>query len=347
MPHVHDRVVHGRHARAVDGHAVQSGHGQHGRPRAVAGPARRLPARWVLGASLGTGVLLVTVPGAASAAVSAGRPAAAPVSALSSLRGADLSPDTAGVIISLRPMAGGAAMDLSGATSYGQAGAYRQVVAGRYQVALRQAAGGTAGAALLTWSFQAQPGAAYTVAAVGKGTQRRGVVLRDDLTPPARGTARVRLIQAASVAVQADVTADGTITLARNAPFPSVTGYAQVPAGTWPVSATTVGSAPVTTKAKISLQPGSVTSLLLLDAPGGGLALRSAVDSVGAATPPRGGVNTGGGGTATSFVRPASAGTGDDVAAGLAIAGVLALAGGTARRRGRLRRDATLPVAAP
>jgi hypothetical protein len=96
--------------------------------------------------------------------------------------------------------------------------------------------------------------------------------------------------------------------LAGAAPYGTVTGYHTVRAGTRRVtvaSAMRAGkvSRPVEvshTAADVAVRSGSLTTLVVVDAPSGGLAVRAIVDAVGAGRDPGGPVPAGGGGMAAA-----------------------------------------------
>jgi len=214
----------------------------------------------VVAAVVGTALLLV--PSVATAADSSTSSQAA------FLRTAHLSPDTPGVDIYVS--AAGKASTVIRSETYGHFSAYVSVPPGSYSVAARLAGSAASSPVVVSWHLQLAAGDAYTAAAIGSGSERRGTLLHDDLTPPTSGKARVRLIQAASTASGADVTANGTVPIASKAAFATTSGYVQVPAGTWPLAARATGASPQTTVASVSLPAGSVTTVVLLDEAGGG-----------------------------------------------------------------------------
>jgi hypothetical protein len=66
-------------------------------------------------------------------------------------------------------------------------------------------------------------------------------VFQDDLAPPAAGLARVRVIQGSSDAAAVDVLA-GTTVIVPNVAFGTASAFADVPAGTFPISVNTTGT---------------------------------------------------------------------------------------------------------
>lgn len=281
--------------------------------------------------------LTLTAGPAATASAAAATPTA-------TIRSAHLSPDTPGVDVYLSAFSGGSTRLWAANESYGGVSKYVPIAAGLYTVSMRRHGAPASAPAVLTWTLDAKPGYAYTAAAVGTGAARRGTVLDDNLTPPASGKARVRLIQAASAAPHATVFALHGPVVAQDTRFGTATGYAQVAAGTWPLKAESVSMPALTTSGSVSVPAGSVTSILLLDKRGGGLQLRTVLDSAAAMKAPKGPVPAGGGGTATSYVSTRSSHNLTDVL-GFAGIGAALLGAGALLAGRRWRRAAASPLA--
>lgn len=264
---------------------------------------------------------------------------AAPASSMpATVRAAHLSPDMPGVDIYVTSFTGTTKIFMADAT-YGAVGEYQQVPAGSYTFSIRRHGAAMSTPALQTWSLTAQPGYAYTAAEVGTGADHRGVVLSDNLTPPKPGYGNVRLIQAASRAGDAaQVVATNGPVVARDAAFGTSTGYAAVKAGTWLLRASGNG---LTTDRAVSVGAGSVTSVILLDAPGRGIRVIDSVDAAGVRAAPKGSVDAGGGGLAGTEAHRATHTT----IAGVLVLGVGIIGGGvlltglahSVVRRGALR----------
>jgi hypothetical protein len=278
---------------------------------------------------------------AAILGVAASEPAAAAPAELAVIRAAHFSPDTPGVDVYLQPFSGGALSLFVPNAAYAAVSPYRLVDPGVYLVTMRPHGAAPTTAALLSWTLDAKAGQAYTIAGVGTGNARHGVVLHDELTQPPAGTGRVRVVQAASRAPKAMVVAVNGPTLAANLAFATTTSYTQVPAGTWPLRANSAQDASLTTSSTVSIASGSVTSVLLLDGKTGGLAIRTVLDAASAPVPPTGAVPAGGGGMA-SVISGHSDRPRADLTLSLsglaAMAGVAAVAGwiALARRRRRI-----------
>jgi Domain of unknown function (DUF4397) len=210
------------------------------------------------------------------------------------VRLAHFSPDTPAVDVRLSAFDGAQMLALPD-VNYGAISAYQQVVAGTYTATMLPPGATPGSTPVVTQAVKVEAGKAYTVAAVGRNADLHGAVLADDLTPPARGEARIRLIQAAASAPEVTVRAEGGPVIAEAARFGTATGYAQITPGVWTVDLGATGVA--ATRTTVTVPRDSVTTLTVLDRDGR-LALEPTVDASGVGAVPRGGVETGGGGTA-------------------------------------------------
>lgn len=283
------------------------------------------------------GLAVVLLVGTASLTAVTGTASARPGTESDAIiRAAHFSPTTPGVDVYLNPFSGGASRLWLSGVAYGAVSPYQVLTPGLYTVAMRTHGAPSSSPAVLSWTLDARAGNAYTVAGVGSGASVRGLVLHDDLATPPSGQGRVRVIQAASRAPTATVSATHGPVIARDAAFATTTTYATVPAGTWPVQAVAAGSPGLRAARSVTVRSGSVTSLLLLDAKSSGIVLRTVLDSSAAAQAPRGSVPAGGGGTAAVPAGAPSSGLGVPVLAGLLAATLVALTGtGLGRRRAR------------
>ncbi|WP_448627244.1 class F sortase [Geodermatophilus sp. URMC 64] len=205
---------------------------------------------------------------------------------------AHLSPDSPAVDVAVTAVAGPGGSTTEPGLGYGAVSGYREVPVGTYAVSLRAAGADPAGPPVLSTTVDVRPGSARTVAAVGSFADLALAVLDDDLAAPAPGSARVRVIAAAAGAPRVDVDAPGA-PLAPDLAFGAAGGYVDVPAGR-----TTLHIAPdggPTATVPVTLDAGSVYSLLVLDRDGGGLEVRPVRDAAGVAdVVPVGGVPAGG-----------------------------------------------------
>ncbi|GAA1879040.1 DUF4397 domain-containing protein [Lapillicoccus jejuensis] len=184
---------------------------------------------------------------------------------------------------------------MSPGATYGDMTSYQKIAPGSYTVQIRSSGAQPSTAPLLTRSFSVTAGSAHTVAVVGNASAPRLVVLGDDLTPPAAGSARVRLLDASASATSLDVAAQNGPTLASGAVLGQVTPYATVPKGPWTLTLGGSGATPATQR--ISLESGNVYTAIALDSDGG-LRVQLVTDAAGSAALPAGGAATGLGGLA-------------------------------------------------
>jgi hypothetical protein len=224
---------------------------------------------------------------------------------------------------------------------YGQVSEYLPLDAGLYAFSMRPAGSPATDEAVLRVSADLAANTSYTFAAFGRQAELNTDLLTDDLSAPPPGQGRVRLIQAAIDAGAVDVSTAGGPLLAQDADLGSVGNYVAVPAGAWEVTAEGDSADPVVEN--LIVEPGAVSSLVVLDGNGtGNLQIISVNDAAGATAgagvAPSGGVDTGGGGLAREIARSAdSTGTGGALVA--TSAGLLAvlLAVGTTRLLRRRR----------
>ena len=205
------------------------------------------------------------------------------------VRIAHLSPDSPAVGVTVTGPAA-PAVTFTG-VGYGDVTGYRALPAGTYTVDVRGAGSDPARPPVLTTTVEVQPGTARTVAAAGMFAGLSLTVLDDDLSAPAAGKARVRVLAAASGAPSLDVGIPGSPPPASSLAFGRAGGYVDVPAGPVPVQLAPPGGD--TTTVPLTLQAGGVYSLLVTDQDGGGLTARAVRDATGPAATPVGGVEAG------------------------------------------------------
>jgi len=132
---------------------------------------------------------------------------------------------------------------------YGTVSGYLPLPAGTRQVTVY--ATGDASAPVIDTPVELAAGGAYTVAAVGlvSDASLTAQVYEDDVSAPAAGSAKVRIVHASPDAGPVDVaTADGTY-LASGLGYPSASPYAQVPAGTYDLNVLAAGTGTVAVSA--------------------------------------------------------------------------------------------------
>ncbi|MEH1057762.1 DUF4397 domain-containing protein [Micromonospora sp. CPCC 206171] len=211
------------------------------------------------------------------------------------VRLAHLSPDTPAVDVYLSAP-GAAEPRVFPAVGYGVVSDYLTLPAGRYAVAMREAGAPASQPPVLTTEVAVEAGAAYTVAGVGRHADLGLRVLADDLSAPALGQAKVRVVQASVRAPVIDVAATDGPAIADAVRFATTTDYREIEPGRWRLRLG--GDNGPTTDAEVTLSGGRVYSLLVLDGRRGGLATELREDARGGAVTPAGGVPAGAGGLA-------------------------------------------------
>jgi Domain of unknown function (DUF4397) len=204
---------------------------------------------------------------------------------------------------------------------------YLELPAGSYELAVRPAGAAAASDPVIEATAEVEGGNAYTVAAVGALDDIEGQILPDDLSAPAAGKAKVRVIHAAPEVPAVDVAVEGGPTLFEGAEFPAATDYAQVEAGTYPVQVTAAGGGDVLVEASLPVKAGTISSVAAVGGAGKDAELLAIVDATGAGRAPHGAIATGAGGTAASVPGVSL------VLAGAVVLALAGLAAGVSRRR--------------
>lgn len=208
------------------------------------------------------------------------------------LRLGHFSPDTKDVDIRVTALSGGSVVFELDGVGYGDVSPYTALPQGDYGVSM--IASGTNDWSKLAISGTVNVGAATatTMAAYGPSSALQVKPFTDDLTTPAAGNARIRVVQASTITPTVDVKTSTGVAIATGAKAGTASSYTEVPAGSWTLQLTGTG---VSDTASVDVAAGSVTSLFVLDTADGGLTILPVVDSAAAPVVPVGGVQTGGG----------------------------------------------------
>jgi hypothetical protein len=250
-----------------------------------------------LTAALATGatalLVAVAVPlPAAAAPAQAGSATTAIGDSTGWLRLGHLSPDTKSVDVRVSALSGGSTVFELDGVAYGDVSTYQSLPAGSYTVSMVPAGASGSSVPVISETVTISADTATTVAAYGPTADLQVRAFEDDLTQPGSGSARIRLIQASTITPEVDVSTSTGDSIAQNAKAGSATGYAEIPAGDWSLELTGTG---VSDTAEVSVDPGSVTTLFVLDTSSGGLTILPVLDSASVGAAPDGGVDTGGG----------------------------------------------------
>lgn len=208
------------------------------------------------------------------------------------LRLGHFSPDTKDVDIRVTALSGGSVVFELDGVGYGDVSPYTALPQGDYGVSM--IASGTDDWSKLAISGTVSVGAstATTMAAYGPSSALQVKPFTDDLTSPAAGNARIRVVQASTITPTVNVKTSTGVPIATGAKAGTASMYTEVPAGSWTLQLTGTG---VSDTASVDVAAGSVTSLFVLDNADGGLTILPIVDSAAAPVVPVGGVQTGGG----------------------------------------------------
>lgn len=211
------------------------------------------------------------------------------------VRLAHLSPDTPAVDVYLYPFGGTTAQLVLKHVAYGNLSPYESLAPGHYLVAMRGAGAATTTNPVISTQVNVTAGQAYTVAGLGAASALTLQVLNDKLDT-AQGEVSVRIIEASLRSPTASVSADSD-TLATNLHFPNVTAYQTLDPGP---RALKVSTQDADATEQLNFSGGSTYTLAILDGAGAGSApqVLDLSDATGTSVMPKGGVNTGFGGTA-------------------------------------------------
>ena len=279
-------------------------------------------------------VLLCTVaaPGVAAAAPPTPNAPGAPGAPTGWVRLGHLSPRTPPVDIYLSPFGQPQRVAFREA-GYGAVTPYSALAPGTYTVSMRPANAPASSPPALSANVDVKADTANTMLVFENGPNGtiRGQLLTDDLTAPAGGAGKVRVVQGAPESTTMDVAAVNGPTLASGLRYGDSSDYVTVPGGHWNVA---LKYGDTSTPATLDVRPASVCTVVVLNKAGGGLALAELPDGTGTANAPLGGAETGAGGTTSA---PPS---GSPVAAVLVVGlliGALTVAARHARPSRRLR----------
>lgn len=255
------------------------------------GSPRRTPRRRVRGLALMAAALLPVALGVAVAPAAS----AAPAEPGGWARVAHLSPDTKSVDVQMTALAGGSVVYELEDVAYGAVSDYIPLAEGTYVVSMVPSDAADDAEPIVRQSVDVAAGGPVTVAAYGRNDDLQTTVFQDDLSAPAEGQARVRVVQASTVEPRVDVDTVEGRSIAREVPTGAATGYASVAAGAWDLELT---GADAVSSSAVDLPAGSVSTLFVLDTAAGALTAQAITDSATLADMPVGGIHTGGGGTA-------------------------------------------------
>lgn len=212
------------------------------------------------------------------------------------VRLAHLSPDTPEVDVWVTSFRGSSFSKVFPAVGYGGLSDYQRLDPGTYTVAMRSPGSAKESQPLLRTNITVRAGKAYTVAGIGRNADIALRVLTDDLSRPSKGKARMRVVQASSVAPVVSVSTTAGNVIAEDARFPSTTSYAEVPAREWTLRAQPDKAGVSEATATVQVKAGAIYTALVLDKGTSGIQLLVRADAAASASAPVGSVDTGLGG---------------------------------------------------
>jgi hypothetical protein len=226
----------------------------------------------------------------------AGTAAAAPGANVGWIRIGHLSPKTPPVDIYFAPF-GQAEKVVIRKAGYGAVTGYSSLDPGKYTLSMRPADAAASSPPALTATISVSAATAYSLLVFANGPDGtlQGDMVTDDLTPPAAGNGRVRVVQGSAAVSPVTVTGPNGLTIIKDATYGMATPYLDVPEGRWPLQ---LVSGAVSSPTSVDIRAGSVTTVLVTQKPDGGLQSEAIADGATLPDAPKLGVETGGGGTA-------------------------------------------------
>ena len=138
---------------------------------------------------------------------------------------------------------------------------YLALPAGNHTFDVRAAGTPATGAAAVTATQALVGGKNYTLAAVGPLASISGKVLEDDVTAPATGKSKVRMIHAATDVADVDVAVKGGATIATKLGLGQASPYSELPAGAYDLEIRSTGTTNVILTKPVTLQAGGVYTI--------------------------------------------------------------------------------------
>ncbi|WP_290063224.1 DUF4397 domain-containing protein [Amycolatopsis solani] len=183
---------------------------------------------------------------------------------------------------------------------YGAVTPYSSLDPGKYTLSMRPADASSSTPPALTATIEVAERSAYSLLVFANGPDGtlKGDLVTDDLTPPAAGRGRVRVVEGSAAIAPVTVAGPQGVTLAQNAAYGQTSSYVDVPEGRWPLQ---LSGGAVKSSADVDVKAGSSTTLLVTEN-AGTLKANPISDGASLPEPPKLGVETGGGGTAPSSI---------------------------------------------
>ena len=156
--------------------------------------------------------------------------------------------------------------------------AYTPVAAGKHTVDVRAAGSASTDPALISVAADLKAGKPYLVGALGPAAALQGALIEDDITPPAAGKAKVRVIHAAVGGPAVDVIVAGSTKLFEGVQFGKASAYSEVDATKYDLSVREAGKSTQIVGKVVSLQSGGVYTIVAIGDAAGTIGLRGFAD---------------------------------------------------------------------
>jgi hypothetical protein len=163
--------------------------------------------------------------------------------------------------------------------------AYTPVAAGKHVIDIRAAGSAATDPALISVNAELKAGKPYLVAALGPAAALQGGLIEDDLTPPAKGKSKVRVIHAAVGGDNVDVVVAGSTTLFKDVAFGKAAPYSEVEATKYDLSVRKTGTTDQIVGKVVTLQSGGVYTIVAIGDAAGTIGLRGFADLAPSGTP--------------------------------------------------------------
>ncbi len=184
---------------------------------------------------------------------------------------------------------------------YGAVTPYSSLDPGKYTLSMRPADAASSTPPALSATIEIAERSAYSLLVFtnGPGNTLKGTLVTDDLTAPAAGKGRLRIVEGSAAIAPVSVDGPGVL-LAKDAPYGFTSPYVDVPEGRWPLQ---LRSGSQKAGPEVDVKAGSSTTVLVLEN-NGVLKANPISDGASLPEPPKLGVETGGGGTASPSAPP-------------------------------------------
>jgi Domain of unknown function (DUF4397) len=155
---------------------------------------------------------------------------------------------------------------------------YITVPAGKHTIEVRGEGQAETSPALVTASPELAGGESFTAAALGPVANIQAKVFADDLTPPAAGKSKIRVIHAADGTPTVDIAVKDGDVLFPAVEFGAITTYVEVASGPYVLQVRKAGDAVAAIEKPVTVQPGGVYTIAAVGGADKPATLRGFVD---------------------------------------------------------------------